>query len=167
MFDFSLDNKLKKLWQIWKPIRDKKREQNCQNEDRISNFVKFHQFETKIDSLTQRYNNIMERHELNSMKNNDGNKSDEMEGKVSNIKKEITERNVEKSYQNEAFLRGNVEMYPYLQIEPKEILRNPEKIAKNLIEDYNIPGKTKPMPVDSSGLPKGMIQGILYLLGLF
>merc|ERR1711962_1856801 len=85
MFDLSLDNKLKKLWQVWKPIRDMKREQNCQNEDRISNFVKFHQFETKIDSLTQRYNNIMERHELNSMKNYEKDKT----GKVSNIKKEI------------------------------------------------------------------------------
>ena len=167
MFDFSLDDKLKKLWQVWKPIRDMKREKNCQNEDRISNFVKFHQFETKIDSLTQRYNNIMERHELNSMKNNEEDKTGEMEGKVSNIKKEIIDDNIEKSYQNGTVLRGNLKMYPYLQIEPKEIMRNPEKIAKKLIEDYNIPGKTKPMPIDSSSLPKGMIQGILNLLGSF
>ena len=67
------------------------------------------------------------------------------------------------SYQNE-YQQGDEttiefgDTYPYLQI---DLSRDPEKIAQEMVEGYNYPGTTKPMPFDSSSLPEGWQKSVI------
>ena len=67
------------------------------------------------------------------------------------------------SYQNE-YQQGDEttiefgDTYPYLQI---DLSRDAEKIAQEMVEGYNYPGTTKPMPFDSSSLPEGWQKSVI------
>ena len=68
-----------------------------------------------------------------------------------------------KEYQNEYQQEDETtieigDKYPYLQI---DLNRDPEKIAQEMVEDYNYPGTTKPMPFDSSSLPEGWQKSVI------
>ena len=119
-------------------------------EDKVSNFIEFQQYENKVASLTQRYNNLM-----NLMKSSQRNDSKPFENSF--VKKEIIVANgIEETRQEKS-----CEVFPYQQINLNEILNAPQKIAEKLIEGFNYPGLTEPMPVDSSSLPKGWHKSVI------
>ena len=125
-------------------------------EDKVSNFIEFQQYKTKVASLTQRYNNIM-----NLTKSYQRNESKSSENSF--VKKEIIVTNgVEETNQPEK----SCEVFPYQQINLNEILNAPQKIAEKLIEGFNYPGLTEPMPVDSSSLPKGWHKSVIRQKGI-
>ena len=120
-------------------------------EDKMSNFIEFQQYQTKVASLTQRYNNLM-----NLMKSSQRNDSKPFENSF--VKKEIIVTNgIEETHQK----KSCPEVFPYQQINLNEILNAPLKIAEKLIEGFNYPGLTEPMPVDSSSLPKGWHKSVI------
>ena len=128
-----------------------KHKTQCKTEDKVSNFIEFQQYRTKVASLTQRYNNFM-----NLMKSYQRNDSKSLENSF--VKKEIIVTNgIEETHQ-----KKNCEgVFPYQQINLNEILNAPQKIAEKLIEGFNYPGLTEPMPVDSSSLPKGWHKSVI------
>ena len=124
-------------------------------EDKVSNFIEFQQYESKVASLTQRYNNLM-----NLVKSSQRNDSKSFENSF--VKKEIIVTNgIEETRQE-----NSCEVFPYQQINLNEILNAPQKIAEKLIEGFNYPGLTEPMPVDSSSLPKGWHKSVIRQKGI-
>ena len=132
-----------------------KHKAQCKTEDKVSNFIEFQQYKTKVASLTQRYNNLMEFGQLDQRNNS---KSFEN----SFVKKEIIVTNgIEETHQ-----KKSCQVFPYQQINLNEILNAPQKIAEKLIEGFNYPGLTEPMPVDSSSLPKGWHKSVIRQKGI-
>ena len=133
-----------------------KHKTQCKTEDKVSNFIEFQQYKTKVASLTQRYNNLM-----NLTKSYQRNDSKSFENSF--VKKEIIVTNgFEETHQPEK----SCEVFPYQQINLNEILNAPQKIAEKLIEGFNYPGLTEPMPVDSSSLPKGWHKSVIRQKGI-
>jgi hypothetical protein len=124
-------------------------------EDKESKFIEFQQCKTKVASLTQRYNNLM-----NLTKSYQRNDSKSFENSF--VKKEIIVTNVIEETRQE----NSYEVFPYQQINLNEILNAPQKIAEKLIEGFNYPGLTEPMPVDSSSLPKGWHKSVIRQKGI-
>ena len=132
-----------------------KHKTQCNAEDKVSNFIEFHQYKTKVASLAERYNNLMEFGKLDH-------KNNSRSFENSFVKKEMIVTNeIEETHQ-----KKSCEVFPYQQINLNEILNAPQKIAEKLIEGFNYPGLTEPMPVDSSSLPKGWHKSVIRQKGI-